>query len=241
MKAWNAIEWSPNMIAFIKDNFNKKTNKRLAEELGLKVTAVRHKCYELGLYKMRLEYWTEEQIKFLEDNYQKIGDTEIAEIFNKKYKKAKGWTKKHIEKKRRYLCLKRTPEEIKAIREDWRKKGLYSESVRKMWKTRGCRLYGDRVIWAGQSFTKIEIGYIHTRVFVWTQNFGEVPEGMLIRHKDGNQLNCEPDNLELVTRADHARINVYNSFSKYPEELRIMIKKLRKLKRTIKKLSNEQN
>ena len=68
MKAWNAIEWTPQMLGFLNDNFNTKTNKLLAEELGLKVTAVRHKCYELGLYKMRLEYWNAEQIQFLKDN-----------------------------------------------------------------------------------------------------------------------------------------------------------------------------
>ncbi|WP_160316006.1 HNH endonuclease signature motif containing protein [Chryseobacterium sp. Hurlbut01] len=238
--AWNAIEWSPEMIAFIKGNFKTKTNKKLAQELGLKVTAVREKCYELGLYKLRMEYWNEEQIQFLKDNYKKIGDTEIAEIFNKKYKKNKGWTKKHIEKKRRYLNLKRSMAEIKSIREDWRIKGLYAESVRKMWKTRGCRQYGDRVVWKGESFTKIEIGYINTRVFVWNENFGEVPDGMLIRHKDGNQLNCEIDNLELVTRADNCRMNVYNSFSKYPEELRMIIKLKRALNRQINKIEKNE-
>ena len=239
MKAWNAIEWTPPMLGFLNDNFNTKTNKLLAEELGLKVTAVRHKCYELGLYKMRLEYWNAEQIQFLKDNYKTIGDTQIAEIFNKKYSKKKGWTKKHIEKKRRYLKLKRTSQELKAIREDWRKKGLYAESVRKMWQTRGSNPLGTIVIWKGEKFIKTKKGYFHLRVFNYKVFVGKIKKGMLVRHKNNDQLNCFPDNLELVTREQHVRLNTYNSFSKYPEELRVIIRFNRTLKRQINKIENQ--
>ena len=240
MPAWNAIEWTPDMLAFLKENFNTKTNKLLAQELGLKVTSVQHKCYELNLYKMRLEYWNAEQIQFLKDNYKTIGDTEIAEIFNSKYSKNKGWTKKHIEKKRRYLKLKRTTQEIKAIREGWRKKGLYAESVRKMWQTRGTNALGTIVIWEGEKYIKTKNRYLHLRVFNYRVFIGKIPKGMLVRHKDNDQMNCFPENLELVTREQHARLNVYNSFSKYPEDLRTLIRFSRALKRQINKIEKQQ-
>ena len=111
-KTWNKIDWTDKRLKFLKENYNTMTNQQIADSLGLKITAVRHKCYELGLYKMTLEYWTDEQVDFLLKNYKEKGDTELSEIFNEKWHKDKGWTKKHIEKQRRYLKLKRTPEEI---------------------------------------------------------------------------------------------------------------------------------
>jgi len=39
--------------------------------------------------------------------------------------------------------------------------------------------------------------------FVWKMNFGDIPDGNIIRHKDGMQLNDDPENLESLTRAQH--------------------------------------
>jgi hypothetical protein len=114
-KSWNKIQWTNDQLKFLKKNFYKLTNRKLADALGLKLTSVRTKCYELGLKRMELEYWTKEQVRFLRQNYKKIGDLELAEIFNQKWHKDKGWSKKHIEKKRRYLGLKRTEEEKNLI------------------------------------------------------------------------------------------------------------------------------
>ena len=40
---------------------------------------------------------------------------------------------------------------------------------------------------------------------VWEQAHGPIPEGYLVKFKDGNRMNCSIDNLYLVSRADHAR------------------------------------
>ena len=37
----------------------------------------------------------------------------------------------------------------------------------------------------------------------WEKVNGPIPEGMILRSKDGDSLNCEPDNWELVDRAEH--------------------------------------
>ncbi|AZI53876.1 HNH endonuclease [Epilithonimonas vandammei] len=230
----NKIEWTVSEINLLKKNWNKLTNKELFQLLNKPISehSMRTKLYEMGLYKLELEFWTEEQVKFLKENYKKIGDTEIAEIFNKKYLKKKGWTKKHIEKKRRYLKLKRTPEELSAIREDWRRKGLYKESNRKMWITRGTNEIGTVVIWKGDKFIKTEKGYIHLRVFNYRMYKGEIPKGMMVNHIDRNKLNCNPENLQLLTRAENAR---RNSWSRYPEDYRKALWSIKKLNRLINK------
>jgi len=53
--------------------------------------------------------------------------------------------------------------------------------------------------------------------FVWEQKFGLVPKGHAILFKDQNKLNCNIDNLTLVTRAELARLNQNNLLFKDPE------------------------
>lgn len=107
--------WTPSEEQFLKDNWQSKNSYQLSNELGVTRTLVRTKLYEMGLKKMEMEYWTPEQVLYLREHYKQMGDTEIANYFNETFPKKKVWSKKHIEKKRRYLNLKRTPAEIKAI------------------------------------------------------------------------------------------------------------------------------
>ena len=41
----------------------------------------------------------------------------------------------------------------------------------------------------------------------WERYHGPIPEGMCVTFKDGNTENCDIDNLMLVSRAEHARMN----------------------------------
>jgi len=43
--------------------------------------------------------------------------------------------------------------------------------------------------------------------YLWQQAYGPIPKGMVVRFKDGNSLNCQLDNLEMVTRAEHLARN----------------------------------
>lgn len=45
------------------------------------------------------------------------------------------------------------------------------------------------------------------RRYQYRKHFGPIPESMLVSHKDGNTLNCFPENLELITMAENARRN----------------------------------
>ena len=46
--------------------------------------------------------------------------------------------------------------------------------------------------------------------WVWQQHHGEIPEGFCVSFKDGNSLNCDIDNLFLLSLADRARRNIMN-------------------------------
>ena len=40
---------------------------------------------------------------------------------------------------------------------------------------------------------------------IYRKHFGEIPEGYHVHHKDGNPLNNDPHNLELLTAEEHSR------------------------------------
>lgn len=215
-KVWNVTDWTEERIAFLKANFYSMTNPQIAKALGLGLTTVRTQCYRLGLKRMELEYWTDKQIIFLIKNYKKIGDVELAEIFNKKWYKEKGWTNKHIEKKRRYLKLKRTDAEKEAIQQRNVDNGRFLMCPVKRWATTGQAKEGEIRMWREQSGRfvpriKTNGRFIHWNRWAWEQNYGPIPEGMSVCFKDDDPTNMDPDNLILLTRAEHAIRNVAKS------------------------------
>lgn len=53
--------------------------------------------------------------------------------------------------------------------------------------------------------------------YVWEQHHGPIPEDMCITFKDSNTLNCDIDNLLLVTRSENAQLNGYRYRFKDPD------------------------
>lgn len=51
---------------------------------------------------------------------------------------------------------------------------------------------------------------------IWEEHHGPIPEGHIVRFKDGNKRNFDLDNLELVTRAENMH---RNSVHRLPKEL----------------------
>ena len=42
---------------------------------------------------------------------------------------------------------------------------------------------------------------------VWEQNYGPVPDGMVVHHKDENKLNNDIENLSLMAAGEHVRMH----------------------------------
>lgn len=202
------------MINYLKDNYEVFTNRELANHLGLTLTVTRNKLYFLGLKRMEMEYWTDEQVQFLKGSYKQIGDVELAEIYTNKWRKNKGWTKNHIEKKRRYLKLKRTKAELNNIMQRNISNGCGKVSNKKRWETTGQAPNGSIKFWKGSNgknivMIKINGEYFHWRRWIWEKKVGEIPKGMNVVFKDGNPLNYEKGivNLELISDAEMSRRN----------------------------------
>lgn len=69
----------------------------------------------------------------------------------------------------------------------------------------------------GERYTRDRRGYYrstserrHTKYLhheVWRAHFGDIPVGHDIHHRDGDQTNNEPGNLQCLTKAEHTRLH----------------------------------
>jgi hypothetical protein len=209
-KALSKIANPEHIDKFITKNFDQYSNKELATMLGCSIGHVRARCYAMGMLRMTLEYWTEEQINFLIENYQVIGDKELAEIFNNMWSKEKGWTFKHIEKKRLYLKLKRSKEELhqiylrnlengrwlnNEIQNRWDHSNLAKDGCIRLWKMSG----GKQI-----PVIKVNGEWRHWAPYAWELEHGAIPEGHIVAYI-GDPSIIDVSNLELTTRSDLSR------------------------------------
>lgn len=202
---------SPDHISFIHSHWPEMPNPAIAQSIGLTPHQLRTYLYSKGMYKLRLEYWTDEQVDFLRENFQLIGDKELAEIFEAKWPKQKTWTLKHIEKKRNYLGLKRTKEETFAIHHRNIANGSWKDAGAKIWAKRGEMPEGTIRYWGKGNrkvpYIKVDGAFIHWARHRYEQLHGPIPEGMNCVFADNNPRNRSDHNLILVSNADLGRRN----------------------------------
>ena len=211
-RPYGKIVWSKKHEDFVRKNHPIMTNRQLADKLPYGLTTVRQKCYELGLYRMRLEYWTPEQERFLEQNYRLIGDYELAEIFNRLWNKNKGWTHKHIEKKRKYLGLIRTRKQLDNIYQRNLDAGRLNSAHAVRFMTTGPAKNGEIRMWKNQyqrPTPKIKINgkWVFWNRWAWEKKYGRIPKGKFITFKDGNPYHRTIRNLEAVSQEELTRRN----------------------------------
>ncbi|SIO53916.1 HNH endonuclease signature motif containing protein [Chitinophaga niabensis] len=202
----------------IKTHFHDFSNNRqLAEFLQINIGTVRRICYELDLNRLELEYFTPEQVNYLISNFQMIGDCELAEVFQQQWPKKKGWTKKHIEKKRKYLGLKRTQKQIQLIHHRNVKNGRFAICPVKAWNKRGRSPDGEIRYWTqkdtGKKYPVIKFNgsFRHWGRWAWEQAFGKIPPKYNVVFKDNDPYNLKIENLLLLSNAELAQRNAEKS------------------------------
>jgi len=118
-KVAGKIMLTEEISEFMKANYQSLSNRQIASALGLKLSITRGFLYQLGLKRMELEYWTQEQIDYLLETYEEKGNTELAKIFEERWPKKKRWTIKHIEKKLKRLGIKRSAYSVAELQKQW--------------------------------------------------------------------------------------------------------------------------
>jgi hypothetical protein len=78
----------------------------------------------------------------------------------------------------------------------------------------------------------------HKQIVVFEQHYGPVPEGHIVRFKDGNKLNCDPANLFTLTRALHVRLNQMG-YTDTPDEYKMTVLGMARIKDRVGRIKRE--
>lgn len=68
-------------------------------------------------------------------------------------------------------------------------------------------------------YTGAPTRYKHKHVYVWETLHGPLPKGHVVSFKDGDKLNCDPENLMLLTRAELLILNQHD-YKNQPAEMK---------------------
>lgn len=165
---------------------------------------------------MKWSKWTEEELQILRDAYV-VGDRHYvqkvlkANGFHRTIKAIGATAKRYQIKSNRNGQFKpghkpqnkgkgMDKDTLNKVKRTWFKKGhepagtLHDGAITKRKDNRGVYNYHIRI-----SKGK----WVYLSRYIWEQEFGPIPKGMIITYKDGNPMNCVVDNLEMISRLEN--------------------------------------
>lgn len=216
MKRQRKDGWSDADKQYLRDHFETQTNAEIARALNrsmVSVTSMASK--ELGIkrssaalskrlvetWKSRNGTWSESEKQYLIDNWQTKTRNEMAIALGRSPSAIKSMGQKE-------MGLKKTSASVKAIlkrstnRSQFKKGNLPYNTI-----------YGDEQVVRirknknGPAYKWIRIGFRQWKqyhIWIWEQANGPVPDDHLITFRNGDQMDCQLENLELTTRQEHA-------------------------------------
>lgn len=247
------------MKDFIRVNYLKMSQRKLAEQLGVSKYPVEYFMKKEGLKaptKLRNKWraesrlgktsYTKEMDDFIKENYLKMPIKTLADKIGGSYTGIMG--------RLRYFGLEIPPEIVERNIQIGRiKKGNVPankgkkmsdelrEKVKHTWFKKGQEPHNtkyDGAITIRHDSTNRPYKYIRISKgnwvllhrYVWEKANGPIPPGMNILFKDGDTMNCELENLEMVSDSENMKRNTIHN---YPDEIKKTILLTRKLTRKL--------
>ncbi len=171
---------TPEQDEYIRANYLVKPQKRLADELGIS-----HTCLITRMRQQQIEVPEEVRRKFAEKGRIKPGN-----VSHNKGKKQSDYM---------------SPEAIERTKATQFKKGDLPHNCYHEVGRESLRRDKSGIVY---KYICVEIGQwipLHTRN--WELANGPIPKGYCLWFKDGDTMNCELENLELITRAENLSRN----------------------------------
>jgi len=244
--------WTPDEEQYLRDHYRKVSHAEIGDALGRSACAIKTRAQVIGLTTRRR--WNADSLAILKKKYadtrtQTLADLlerPICSVYNKAFalglKKSEaflkseesGWLTKfncHVGEKNRFPKGhvpankgKKMPFNANSAATQF-KKGNRPQTYQPV---------GTEVV--------LEDGYIKVKIadpnvwdlkhrLVWKNHQGEIPDGGVIRFKDGNKSNCERENLFLIDQAENM---LRNSRHNYPAEVIPVVHALSELRKEIK-------
>jgi hypothetical protein len=197
--------WTEEEIEYLKNHFHNSYTKHLCILLNKSYTSIAGKAYSLGLKKSPEFLQSELQIQA--DRLRIIGA-------DSRYKKGSIPANKG----------KLMPGELYTkCKPTMFKKGNVPHNT----KHDGA----ERITKDGYIEIRVKLGvYKLKHRIIYEQHYGPIPAQMKVKFKDGNKLNLNITNLELISNENNM---INNSIVRFPKELRQTISLVNKLKRKI--------
>lgn len=191
------IDWQDNWLQ--EHVLNSESYLKLTEEynktFGTNIDwrVIKSHCNnKLGIHKERKAYrhYTEEQLKFLSERYEKMGNRELLELFNSTFHENRTMSSM------KNFGVQYHMQVDKSVRQINRRKRLDKDTSKR--KTRNA---GDTRIESGRLVMKDKNGDWKSAIrVVWEKVHGPVPKGYVVTALDGNCFNFALDNLICVPK-----------------------------------------
>ncbi|MFJ1330241.1 HNH endonuclease signature motif containing protein [Capnocytophaga canimorsus] len=209
--------WTSEMDTLIKKMYPNTSSAEIAQQLNVTTNAVYKRAFALGLKKSKA---------FISQTAKRnIQNNENA----KKTQFKKGCISSNKGKKQSEFL---SPEAIEKVRATQFKKGHIPHNT----KYDGY----ERISKYGYIEVRVSMGkYVLKHRKIWQEHYGEIPKGNIIIFKDNNPLNCDIDNLEMITKDENAIRNRW--CANYPREIQQAEYTRVKLQRKIKEYGTKQN
>jgi len=197
----------------IKERYPHESSKVIAQDLNISLSKVYNTAFNLGI-KKTAEYLKSMAIK------TNLSETGRAH----QYKKGDVPYNKGV----------KMPDEVyEKVKPTMFKPGIVPHNTRPVGSIRVQEKAGEI------PYKYIKVGNSNWHLlhrYNWEQVNGKIDKGMVLRFKDGNTMNCEVNNLELLTQQQNM---ARNTMHQYPAELKEVLKLRNKLNKLIN--GKEQN
>jgi hypothetical protein len=232
--------WKEEELQFIGEACLTFTNKELGEAIGRSASAVSYQLLKMGVGR-NLKHWKETELKWIRKNAF-IGIAKLAVHFKVSTATIIGCLKNHGIVTGNNTKFKKgiVPFNKGKKVETWMRPELIEKMKRTSFKkgdlphnTLHDGAISIRTDKTGKKYKYIRLKQAKWELyhrFLWMEAYGKIPQGSLIVFKDGNEMNCVLENLELITM----KVNMErNTIHRYPEEVKGAIRIVSKLKRKI--------
>ncbi len=228
------MKWTEDKDRILKRNYAKGDLEQLAERLGVTKLAVKSRAKVLQL-KRKIHpraVWTKQQLDYLREHYADMHSRDIADAVrhpvscvhqaarkmglkkSKEYLAQWGHLVANSEGCKLHQFKKGQPSKNKGKRlEDC----MSPESIKRFKAAQfkpGNLPHNAKPV--GYERIEKQGGHVYVKVegkrrmvlkhrYVWEQHNGPVPKGWVVAFKDGNRLNCDIENLYIMSRADNCK------------------------------------
>jgi len=220
---------------------------KTASEIQSTLKNHRIRCGRKGKDRLISQEWlfTVEQIAFVRENYAGRSRAEMTKVFNRHFETDMTVAQITTCVHNRGITSGRTGRFPKGNK-PWNagtsgqgltgankgsfKKGSIPPNRKSLGTERICPKDGYLLIKVAEKnpYTGFPTRYKHKHVHIWEQENGPVPKGVIVALRDGDKINCEPENLMLITRAELLNLNRHG-YKDMPDKLKPSVLALSKL------------